>query len=245
MMRVKIFDSLPSTHNWLKKNRDFPSDTLVFAEHQPQGRGQRGNSWESEPYSNLTFSFRYSPDGVPPRSQFSISEALAMAVVDTLGFFGISASVKWPNDIYVGDSKICGILIDHSLCNADRIDSTVASAGLNVNQLAFLGDAPNPTSMAMVCNRDFNISEVRNVLNENISLRMPQASTPEGRANLHREFMDSLWRGDGKFYPFRITRSGEVKLASIVEVDPAGPITLRFDDGSSEVFYFKEISFQL
>ena len=90
--------------------------TMVTARRQSAGRGQRGNSWESEPGRNLTFSLFFRPPrSLHPRSQFFISEAVALAIADALAGRGVEAMVKWPNDIYCGDRKICGILIEHSL----------------------------------------------------------------------------------------------------------------------------------
>ena len=113
---------------------------MVTAYRQTAGQGQRGNSWEAEPGKNLTFSILYRPAGLPPMAQFAMSEAVALAVVDFLGVHGLEAKVKWPNDIYVGDRKICGILIRHSI-TATCVDYSVIGVGINANQTEFLSDA--------------------------------------------------------------------------------------------------------
>ena len=148
-MRIIWLDHTPSTHQLLKLDPEYARldpYTMVVARRQTAGRGQRGNSWESEDYKNLTFSMAVYPGWLPPAAQFSLSESVALAVVALLAQHGIKATVKWPNDIYVGNDKICGILIDHSL-TGNTISRTVVSAGINVNQLRFLSDAPNPVSM--------------------------------------------------------------------------------------------------
>ena len=89
--------------------------TVVSARRQTAGRGQRGNGWEAEEGKNLTFSVFFRPENFRARDQFALSEAVALAVVETLAGEGIEARVKWPNDIYVGDRKICGILIEHAV----------------------------------------------------------------------------------------------------------------------------------
>ncbi|MBD5289338.1 MAG: biotin--[acetyl-CoA-carboxylase] ligase [Bacteroides sp.] len=256
-MNEIILPSVPSTNTWAAANAaGLPSPSMVCALCQPEGRGQRGNSWESEPGQNLTLSFFVRPDrGFAPREQFLMSEATALAVVDTLRHFGIESKVKWPNDIYCGDMKICGILIEHSLMGSSIIHS-IAGIGLNVNQTLFLSDAPNPISMAMVAGRSFNPAEVRRVLAERWWSRMaPFASLPESRddlqagsggtpwkESLHTEFLDSLWRNDGEPHLFMETSSQKHFEAIIADVDPAGPILLRLSDGSTRSFAFKEIS---
>lgn len=140
-------EEVSSTNTWLAQHADeLLHLTMVTAERQTAGRGQRGNSWESEPGANLTFSLLIRPEGVPARSQFSISEATALAVTDLLAIYGVKATVKWPNDIYVGDRKICGILIEHAVMGTSIMHSIIG-AGLNVNQTRFVSDAPNPVSL--------------------------------------------------------------------------------------------------
>ena len=153
MLRIPLrglicLDQAESTHMLLKSQEyaDLEPYTMVMARRQTKGRGQRGNSWESEDGKNLTFSMKARPDWLHPSRQFAISEATSIAIVTLLKEYGIAASVKWPNDIYVGHRKICGILIDHSLQGME-ITGSVISAGLNVNQIRFLSDAPNPVSM--------------------------------------------------------------------------------------------------
>lgn len=243
-MKTLILSSLPSTHTWIKENASQISpDTLVIAIAQTGGRGQRGNSWESQPGKNLTFSFIHHPQNIPPRLQFAISEAVAAAIHSTLGHFGISAKIKWPNDIYVLDKKICGILIEHSVSNPDSIDRTIAGAGININQTIFRSDAPNPTSMALLKGHEFDIEEVTGKLCLNLDHFLPLISSEEGRETLHQYFMQNLYWGDGEYHPFRIVKENIIKKGKIAHVDHTGEITLSFDDDSKGSFAFKEIEF--
>lgn len=243
-MKIKRFDILPSTHTYLKEHPEEEMMAMIIADAQPGGRGQRGNSWESAPGKNLTFSMHYRPEGVHPREQFAISEAVALAVVDLLRHYEITAMVKWPNDIYVGDRKICGILIEHSV-SSEGISRTIAGAGINVNQEEFLSDAPNPVSMTQLTGKSYDLTDVAEEMGLALERRLPQASDPEGRRALHVEFMEDLWRGDGKMYPFRIEADAIETEAKIAAVAPNGIITLEFPDGSRRDFAFKEISFLL
>lgn len=222
--------------------------TMVIARRQTAGRGQRGNHWESEDYKNLTFSLHATPSWLHPSQQFAISEAVALATVALLQEYGIEATVKWPNDIYVNDHKICGILIDHSL-QGSEIMRSIISAGLNVNQLEFRSDAPNPVSMLQLMpsgSREFELEQMALRLQQLIYQGVELTRTATGRESLHRLFMDRLYRNDGKLYPYLDMRSGERFEAVITEVGPSGLLTLTLPQTSEiRTYAFKEISFIL
>lgn len=240
-------DETPSTNSWLssevasRKRGELSDLTAVAARCQSSGRGQRGNSWESEPGKNLTLSvLHYPSERIAPADQFAISEATALAVADTLALFGIEAKVKWPNDIYAGDRKICGILIENSLTGA-RIDHSILGVGLNVNQTRFLSDAPNPISISQLTGLYFDLNEVAARLLCNLGKRVALLAKPGGREEVHCDFLRRLWRGDGGLYPFRQRDTGEIFRASIVNVEPGG--FLHLSNGRS--YAFKEVEFLL
>lgn len=217
--------------------------SVVITDCQTGGRGQRGNSWESEEGKNLTLSMIIKPEGFRARDQFAISEAVALAVVDLLYDNGIDARVKWPNDIYVGDRKIAGILIEHSVLGMD-ISHSVAGIGLNVNQTEFLSDAPNPVSMAGLKGREFDRATLVKELGERLEHYCGLAFEPVGRDYLHSFFKTLLWRGDGKFHTFKIP-DGPRFEAKIAEVEEGGMLVLEERDGNRSKYAFKEIIFEL
>ena len=87
---------------------------VVWAERQTAGRGQRGHAWTSPEGENLTFTLVLEPRFLPVGEQFLLSEAIALALVDTFAAFGIDTRIKWTNDIYAGDRKLVGMLIEHN-----------------------------------------------------------------------------------------------------------------------------------
>ena len=107
----------------------------------------------------------------------------------------LEAKVKWPNDIYVGNRKICGILIENTLCGA-AIQHSIIGIGLNINQRDFLSDAPNPVSLYQLTRKDTCINDIL----EGILSRILQPFTDHD--TLHHRYMSSLWRGDGQYYPY-------------------------------------------
>lgn len=232
-----------STNAYVREHTELPPMTMVCAFGQTAGRGQRGNSWESEPGANLTFSFRIPEAGVSPASQFVISEATALAVADVLDEFGFKAMVKWPNDIYVGDRKIAGILIENSVTGTS-ISQSIVGIGLNVNQTEFRSDAPNPVSMAMLAGRPFGLTQVAEALAARFDAALSNFS-PQSRGRIHEAFKSRLWRADGQLHPFVEAASGLTFRAEIAGVEPSGHIILKRDDGSCRRHAFKEISFVL
>lgn len=214
--------------------------TLVLARTQTAGRGQRGNSWESEPGMNLTFSFHFSPERTAPAAQFAISEAVALAMAGVLCDFGIEARVKWPNDIYVGDRKISGILIENSIMGS-RIDHSIVGIGLNVNQKRFVSDAPNPVSMSQLTGLEYDLDTVADSVATNMERHLRRLADADG--SLHREYLSRLWRGDGRPYPFRETATGELFEGVILDVAPTGHLLLQTPAGPRS-YAFKEITFR-
>ena len=219
---------------------ELEGECLVYALSQTAGRGQRGNSWESEPGKNLTASALLHPAGVLPQCQFVISEAVALAVTDFLAGLGVETMVKWPNDIYAGDKKICGILIEHAVMPG-VIMRTIAGIGININQKQFVSDAPNPVSVWQLTGNEHEIRSLAEKLGKCVEHRMSEV----GNGKLHSEFMSKLWRGDGKLYDFYDRKADERVSARIKSVAPDGMLTIETASGELRTFAFKEIEFLL
>lgn len=219
---------------------DSPHGTVVTAHEQTAGRGQRGNSWESEPGANLTFSLVLRPQQWPAARQFELSMAVAVGVCRALRALLPAADVcvKWPNDIYAGDLKMVGILIENSISGA-MITRSVAGIGINVNQTVFRSSAPNPVSMAQVAGHAFDLDSVlEDVVNEIVEC----AATALTSTTLVDDFHALLWRNDGEMYKWLDTQSLRIFEAAVAHVEPSGPLILRLADGSERSFYFKEVA---
>lgn len=242
-MKIIHLAKIDSTNAYiLREVENLEAPVMVVAHTQTAGQGQRGNSWESQPGKNLTFSIFYRPEGLPPMAQFSMSEAVALGVVDFLRRYGIEAKVKWPNDIYVGDKKICGILIRHSI-TATRVSYSVIGVGINVNQTEFLSDAPNPISMKQIKGKTYDLSALETEVSNIMERRLGGIENLKDRDELHAVFMKHLWRGDGKLYSFADTATGEIFLARIEGIASHGPMMLQLEDGTVRTYAFKEVSF--
>ena len=129
---------------WLEQE-PLSTGSVIVADFQTAGRGQVGNVWESARGKNLTFSLVLYPQALPVNQQFLISQIAALSVKETLDAYTEGISIKWPNDIYWQDKKICGMLIENDLSGHNLLRSIIG-IGINLNQTIFRGDAPNPVS---------------------------------------------------------------------------------------------------
>lgn len=142
-------EEVESSNKYVRSHIDTLDNlSVVSALSQTAGRGQGDHKWHSQPGQNLTFSILLKHPAVAAADQSIISETTAQSLVELLKRHDINAWIKPPNDIWVEDKKICGILIEHSL-RAGHISWTIIGIGLNVNQTSFPDDLPNPTSMAV------------------------------------------------------------------------------------------------
>ena len=142
-------DEAESSNDEARKAIDNLDNLSVIAVRcQTKGRGQRTNTWLSNPNENLTFSIVLKDLKILPSEQIAISQITTLSVVDYLALHGISAKIKLPNDIYVDTKKICGILIEHSI-RSNKIMWSIIGIGINVNQTVFPSSLPNPTAILL------------------------------------------------------------------------------------------------
>lgn len=219
---------------------------LATTEFQTAGRGQKGNSWESEKSKNLLFSILLHPVYVQPSKQFCISEAIALAVVKSLKEIVAEESVakdftvKWPNDIYWKNKKIAGILIENELFGS-TIRDCIVGVGININQQMFLSDAPNPVSLYNILGVNTNVEEVLDAIIKQFVANVSMIENGQ-TALLHKEYMDSLFRRKG-IYPYRDADSEF--MATIKDVREDGRLILTDSDDKERIYEFKEVAIVL
>lgn len=232
-MKWKIvhIDETDSTNRWLK---DHGEGTMVVAtDYQTAGKGCGSNAWESERGKNLTFSMLIHPDGIAAREQFHITEVVSVALCRTLQpYIYNKVEIKWPNDIYVGDRKLCGILIENRL-QGNVIVDCIIGIGLNVNQRVFLSDAPNPVSMYQLTGQELDRDELLKAFIENLDQEWQNKTNgSEYRELLYRKGKDGLYEDKtGRF------------VAKLTDVLPDGRLLLVDEEGKEHAYAFKEVSF--
>ena len=252
-------ESIDSTNDEARRRIDTLDNLSVLsALHQTSGRGQRGNTWSSTAGENLTFSIvlKYGTghadshkEGKLPAvraiDQFIISEIAALSVVDCLSSHGISAQIKWPNDIYVGNKKLCGILIEHSV-RENLLSSSIIGIGLNVNQRNFDVNLPNPTSMVLCRPESFDLPSLLEEFMEIFSGYCTRfINITGGYSRLRKLYLGRMWRmeEDAGFIDLRSTEEFTGRIKGLSDIGH-----LLIEDtkkGELKEFAFKEIGYIL
>ena len=240
--------STESTNTWLRQRREqmLGHTCLVIADEQTAGRGSGTNHWESAPGENLTFSLQVCPTALPANRMFALSQVMALGVAQGLEHaLGIQdgegksgVSIKWPNDVYYHDGKVCGMLIENDLC-ARRVELSVMGVGINVNQTLFVSDAPNPLSLKQIAGHDFRRSEV---LSEVLACTRFCYEMMEHGAydSLHDLYLTRLYR-KGEWHQF--TDQGGTFDGMIRGVQPDGHLIVQGHAGGERKYAFGEIKY--
>ena len=229
-----------STNNEVIRHlADLDNLSVVAAVRQTAGRGQRGNSWLAEAGKNMTFSIvlKFGEGHFPlleASRQFVITRCVTLGVADYLESMGIDCAVKWPNDIYVRNKKICGMLIENTL-RGTYIATSVIGIGLNVNQKEFPPQLVNPASMTMLTGKEYDIHAELPVLCGFIRDRLTNYDNAD-------EYAARLYRF-GTLNEYVVCRTGEAVRAMIVDVTDRGMLCLETEKGERLEFAFKEISY--
>ena len=180
--------STDSTNSELRRRLDRSDNlTIIAAEKQSEGRGQGNHTWHSAPGRNLTFSILLRHRCLKATDALAVTSIMALGICDYLQTKGIGPWIKWPNDIWVEEKKICGILIENTI-NAGTIESSIVGVGLNLNQTDWPPELPNPVSLKNLTGQEYDTHEELRRLSEAIARRSAQASTPAGAAEIIDEF---------------------------------------------------------
>lgn len=236
-MVIEFIETTSSTNDFIKDiNKDM---YIVYCDYQTKGRGQRGNTWESEAKKNLTFSLSITPINILAEKQFSISKIVSISIVDTLKEYGISAKIKWPNDIYVADKKIAGILIENTLSSSGFLSKSIIGIGLNLNQTLFKSDAPNPTSIKIIKGEEVSREEVLSVFSEKFTEYYNQLSDNK---IIDNKYLDLLYKiGIESRYS---DIDGEF-MGEIIGIAQCGELVIKKNTAEIKQYMFKEVSFIL
>ena len=243
---VERLREVDSTNNYLAalcKDSLAKEFHTVVAESQTAGKGQRGNSWESEDGKNLTFSTVVFPTALKARDQFNLSMITALSILCVLNEYTEGFSIKWPNDIYWKDQKIAGILIENEL-EGEYVTQSIIGIGLNVNQQVFLSNAPNPVSMRQILGPIISRKEILQKLLSNFTLAYEHLEDDfeEMAEETWKVYQSLLYRNKG-FHTYRDAKG--LFKAQIEQVEPDGHLCLRDEENQIRRYMFKEVTFIL
>lgn len=241
-MSLIQFPEIDSTNCWLRDHADeFSSEELVVVRtgYQTAGRGCGTNKWESEREKNLLFSILIRLKEVCANDQFILSMANALALRDTIASYVNDVKIKWPNDIYWKDSKICGTLIETTL-QGQHVKDCIIGTGINVNQELFLSDAPNPVSLRQILGHDTDCREVLQKVIDNFSKYMKMVRTGKWET-IRTHYRYYLYRLE-ETWPYRFA-DGSVEMCKLVNVTDDGHLELLHDNRKVYRLAFKEVQF--
>lgn len=222
----------------------------VRTDYQTAGRGQAGNGWESERGQNLLCSVRLKNLNLAAQHQWPINQVVAVALHKAVASYLPSAAkltIKWPNDLYYGDRKLAGILIENTLCGNQIIDSIVG-IGLNLHQTQWYSDAPNPISLTQITGQKYDAQAV-------LQTFLDELSSVEWGPTLNDLYRARLYRCRGWYWweerevstaptmnGIRSSQSFEAEVADLTE---QGELVLRTRDNELKTYHFKQIKYIL
>ena len=210
---------------------------VVSAEHQTAGRGQRGNTWNSNAGENLLFSILIRPgEALKVAEQFLLSQTVALALHGAMKSYDIDTRLKWPNDIYVGKRKLAGVLVELDY-SGTFVEQAIIGVGINVNQVLFPVMDRIPVSMKMLQGRSFVTDKILETVIDCFERNYTELCKGNTYAitaqytglllgiNERRSYIDA----DGPFE------------GVIEEVENDGHLLVRRADGAMSRYAFKEI----
>ncbi|MBO5795451.1 MAG: biotin--[acetyl-CoA-carboxylase] ligase [Bacteroides sp.] len=237
-----------STNRYLQQlcqgagNNKIEEFTTICADYQTAGKGQRGNSWEAAKGANLLFSFVCYPTFVPIRQQFVLSQLISLGIKETLDEYCSDISIKWPNDIYWKEKKICGILIENDL-QGNSIGRCISGIGLNINQEVFLSDAPNPISLKQITGKHYQRETILEKVMQRIEQSYQKLKEDSAYASeLATRYAASLFRREG-LHCYQ-DKDGLFN-ARLVRVEADGRFVLMDEANQERSYLFKEVQYVL
>ena len=239
--RVIRLDQVDSTNSFamgLLKGLNLEEGAVVTTAKQTRGKGQRGNSWESEPGQNVTCSVVLKPTFLDPAKQFDLTRAISLALTDVLLDLipENEIRIKWPNDVFVNDGKIAGILIENIL-NGPQISYSVVGIGFNVNQTEFLSGGATATSLRKLSNRIYETDSILKMICAAIEVRYLQLRA-KNEERLKEEYFERLFKAG---VVSRFTDYSAIFEATIVDVTNDGLLVLKDGNGNDRKFAMKEV----
>ena len=240
-INVIFLNDVGSSNNYANQlivSKQAVEGTVVLTYNQKEGRGQRGNSWESEAGKNILMSIVLFPGFLATENQFMISKVVSLALVEFLRKEIVDVSIKWPNDLYVGNKKIAGILIENGV-KGRNLFSSVLGIGLNVNQEKFISDAPNPVSLKQITGKEYELENVADEITDLVFEGYQKLKEGENEY-INTQYFETLFR---KNTWSKYRKEGIEFVARIIGIGDFGQLRLEDKNGNVSEYMFKEVEF--
>lgn len=240
LIRLKSVDSTNHYAALLINQQNAVNGMAITAFEQTLGKGQDQNQWESKAGENLTISILVQPKGHLPARQFMLNKITSLAVSDFVGkhLNAESVRIKWPNDVYISDKKVAGILINNTI-EGQEITWSVIGIGININQTVFESNAPNPVSLKQISGIEYDLEECLQEFCEAFDFRLAQLLDKKFKL-IDSDYLGALYR-NGIFADY-IFKSRVLK-ARITGIGEFGHLQLETTDGDQLHCDMKEIAF--
>lgn len=212
--------------------------TAIIAHEQTDGRGQQDNRWESNSGENITLSFVLYPEFIEVQRQFMLSKFVALGIYDLLYSFSDKVKIKWPNDIYISNKKIAGVLIENSI-KGSVLSTTVIGIGLNINQKKFSPDLSFATSLSIETGKDYSIESITEQLFDKLNVWYYELKDANFK-KIDESYLNVLYQ----FNEFHNYQAGnKIFKAKIIQIEKDGRLCLQTDKNKLLKFAFKEVIF--
>jgi len=233
-------DSTNNYANHQLAEGEVPEGTVFLAYSQKAGRGQMNNSWESEDGKNLTFSLVLKPRFLEIQKQFMLSKVVTLGICSVLKDYTEGIKIKWPNDIYAGDRKLGGILIENSVISGQIVNSVIG-IGLNINQEKFVSNAPNPVSLKQLTGQDHDLLSLFEQIISTIKVYYRKLYDGNFK-EINRLFLGEMYRFEERH---RYKSGGSMFYGEITGVNEPGQLLIMDENKKLRQFHFKEVEFIL
>jgi BirA family transcriptional regulator, biotin operon repressor / biotin---[acetyl-CoA-carboxylase] ligase len=233
-------EAVNSTNHYLsdlQKENPGMGEVMVTSDYQHIGKGQGNHQWHSMPGENLLMSLLLFPAFLSASQQFQLSRLASLALIDTLKGLGLSAQIKWPNDILVRGRKVAGILIENGI-SGKNLSHTIIGIGLNLNQIEFPEFPLEASSVALENGVSCNRNMVMDLVFESLMARYRQLEDGD-HPGLEKDYLEHL---------FMLNRSGEFSSrgerfsGTIRGLSELGELVVE-REGKTQAYGFQEISF--
>lgn len=238
---IIVLESVGSTNDYIKENAQKLMDgTVVTTREQTKGKGRLGRIWKNKKDDDISFSFLLRPE-LSPMEVSAITPLCGLAVAKGLNrYFDFDAKIKWPNDIIVGNKKICGMLTEMS-CEFDRLEYLVVGIGVNVMSKAFPEEiAHKATSCVLQSNKEINKNQLLAVILKQIEDILLGGNYRFNKENLeeYKAYCATLGR------KVTFTRRGESVEGVATDINNDGELVVTLPDNTTETVFSGEVTAQ-
>ncbi len=227
-----------STNTYLKNlaaETQLEEGTVILADNQTEGKGRGDHKWVSPAGEGLTFSIYLRP-ALEASHHFCLNEFVSLSIIYMLKEYSIMAKIKWPNDIYVHNKKIAGILIENSL-QGPTIVSSIIGIGMNINQIEFPDELPDAISLRQAMGKSFDLKALLDALLRDLGVYYSSLKNKDFES-IHQEYNNHLFR---KNEIITYSTKGKINRGRLHEVSAGGELVIQKESGEYNSFLFDEL----